>query len=95
VSKEPKTVKFGLRADRGLGGAGAPCQGYYHLVEYTSDDKTAQINHPSMFDVIKRALGEVPPHGSKFEIEVTVRVVHEAPPSKKDCHNPWPSHRCR
>jgi len=95
MKHEAKTVKFGLRAERGLGSAGGPCQGYYNLVEYTSKDETAQINDPSMFQLIKRALGELPPHGSTFEIEFTVRVVEEGKPSKKQCHNPWPGHRCR
>jgi len=93
---EAKTVTFGLRAERNLGCSSAPCQGYYHLVEYTSDDDTEQINHPSMLEILKRALGkDLPPHGSTFEVEVTVRVVNAAKPSTKQCHNPWPSHRCR
>jgi len=98
ATRKPKnegTVSFGLKAERGLGWSGAPCEGYYALQEYTSRDSTAKINSPSMFEVLKRALGSLPPHGSTFEVTVTVAVKDRAKPSTKKCHNPWPGHYCK
>jgi hypothetical protein len=92
---KPKTVKLSLRADRNLGCASAPCLGYYHLVEYASKNSVERINSPSMFEVLQRALGKLPPHGSVFDVEITVRVVEAAKPSKKPCLNPWPGHYCK
>jgi hypothetical protein len=97
VKRKPKnegTISFGLKAERGLGYAGAPCEGYYWLQEYTSKDSTERINSPSMFEVLQRALGKLPPHGSTFEVTVTVAVKERAVASKKKCHNPWPGHSC-
>jgi hypothetical protein len=98
TTKKPKnegTVSFGLKAERGLGWSGAPCEGYYALQEYTSKDSTERINSPTMFDVLQRALGTLPPHGSTFEVTVTVAVKKRATPSKTKCHNPWPAHHCK
>ncbi len=94
-AKKEGTTTFGLRAERRNGWAGAPCSGYYSLVEYTSDDRTEQINDPSCFKILQRALGELPAFGSEFEVTVTVRVTKTGKASTKKCHNPWPSHRCR
>lgn len=93
--KSEGSTTFGLRAERSLGSAVAPCGGYYNLVEHTAKDSTRRINKPDMYDLIRRALGGHPEFGSEFEITVTVRVVEHGRPSTKKCHNPWPAHRCR
>lgn len=89
------STTFGLRSERGLGWSGAPCQGYYSLVEHTAKDKTDRINCPRIFEVMQRIFGKTfPDFGSEFEVTVTVKVIKEGIPSKKKCHNPWPGHTC-
>jgi hypothetical protein len=94
VKRDFGFTTFGLRAERRLAHAGAPCSGYYSLVEYSSKDSTKQINTPDMFDLIKRALGSHPEFGSEFHVRVEVTVTKRAKPSTKQCHNPWAAHRC-
>lgn len=85
------STKVLLRPDRGLGWSGAPCGGYYQLVEFRAEDATDRINSPTMYDLIGRALGHHPEFGSEIEVRVFVRVVRRARPSAKKCHNPWPA----
>lgn len=92
--KNKGTVVFGLKAERRVSHASAPCSGYYDLVEYTSRDSTAKINSPSMYDLLKRALGTLPEFGSEFSITVSVVVTKRAKRSVKKCHNTWPAHYC-
>lgn len=99
MKKTPKknqgTATFGLIANRNVSYAGAPCSGYYNLVEFTSKDSTDKINSPSMYDLIERALGHHPEFGTEFEITVQVKVTRRGVASTKACHNPWSGHTCR
>ena len=92
--KNQGSTTFGLKAERGLGWSGAPCEGFYSLVEHTAANAHDRINEPNMFDLIGRTLGGYPEPGSEFEVTVTIRITKHGKPSKKKCHNPWPAHRC-
>ncbi len=80
------TKRVTVRSSRGVGSAGAPCDGWLQLHEEPAPDAHGVSHPPSI------PWDDSWEPGSVVDVTITVTLVKAAPKSRKKCHNPWPAH---